>query len=159
MRRAVRVKWGLALGDGRPADAELWKPRLASWPQLHFDHRVRVGFGSTGLVGYSSAPDSVEAIARRVASRAARMVNGFGRGAGLLVSRSFTPLPACAGTPAWIGIACRSAEDRRHHAEIAPNNRAQMFLFLILSFSAGICEELVFRGYLQQQFARMGGRI
>ena len=44
-------------------------------------------------------------------------------------------------------------------AEVAPITRVQMFLFLILSFSAGICEELVFRGYLQQQFARMGGRI
>ena len=40
--------------------------------------------------------------------------------------------------------------------KLAPVSGWEMLLFLVLSISAGICEELVFRGYLQQQFARMG---
>jgi uncharacterized protein len=43
--------------------------------------------------------------------------------------------------------------------KLAPVTGFEMLLFLMLSISAGICEELVFRGYLQQQFARMGRRI
>jgi hypothetical protein len=42
---------------------------------------------------------------------------------------------------------------------LAPVTGLEMTLFLVLSISAGICEELVFRGYLQQQFARMGRRV
>jgi uncharacterized protein len=42
---------------------------------------------------------------------------------------------------------------------LAPVSGIEMLLFLVLSLSAGFCEELVFRGYLQQQFARMSGRI
>ena len=43
--------------------------------------------------------------------------------------------------------------------KLAPVTGFEMLLFLVLSVSAGICEELVFRGYLQQQFARMGRSI
>ena len=43
--------------------------------------------------------------------------------------------------------------------KLAPVTGVEMLLFLVLSLSAGICEEFVFRGYLQQQFARMGTRI
>jgi uncharacterized protein len=43
--------------------------------------------------------------------------------------------------------------------KLAPVTSLEMMLFLVLSISAGFCEELVFRGYLQQQFARMGRRI
>jgi uncharacterized protein len=42
--------------------------------------------------------------------------------------------------------------------KLAPGTGIEMILFLVLSISAGVCEELVFRGYLQQQFARMGQR-
>jgi uncharacterized protein len=42
---------------------------------------------------------------------------------------------------------------------LTPVTGFEMMLFLALSISAGICEELVFRGYLQQQFSRMTGRI
>jgi len=42
--------------------------------------------------------------------------------------------------------------------KLAPGTGIEMLLFLVLSLSAGICEELVFRGYLQQQFARWGRR-
>jgi membrane protease YdiL (CAAX protease family) len=43
--------------------------------------------------------------------------------------------------------------------KLAPVTGLEMVLFLVLSVSAGICEELVFRGYLQQQFARMTHRV
>ena len=43
--------------------------------------------------------------------------------------------------------------------KLAPVTGLEMVLFLVLSISAGICEELVFRGYLQQQFARMAHRV
>jgi hypothetical protein len=43
--------------------------------------------------------------------------------------------------------------------KLAPVTGWEMVLFLVLSISAGICEELVFRGYLQQQFARMTHRV
>ena len=42
--------------------------------------------------------------------------------------------------------------------KLAPVTGREIFLFLLLSISAGVCEELVFRGYLQQQFARMTHR-
>jgi membrane protease YdiL (CAAX protease family) len=43
--------------------------------------------------------------------------------------------------------------------KLAPITGIEMMLFLVLSISAGFCEELVFRGYLQQQFARLGHSI
>jgi uncharacterized protein len=43
--------------------------------------------------------------------------------------------------------------------KLAPTTPVEMLLFLMLSISAGFCEELIFRGYLQQQFARMGHRV
>jgi hypothetical protein len=43
--------------------------------------------------------------------------------------------------------------------KLAPVTGLEMILFLVLSISAGICEELVFRGYLQQQCARLGGGV
>jgi membrane protease YdiL (CAAX protease family) len=43
--------------------------------------------------------------------------------------------------------------------KLAPVTGLEMVLFLVMSISAGICEELVFRGYLQQQFARMGHSV
>lgn len=40
--------------------------------------------------------------------------------------------------------------------KLAPRTGVEMVLFLVLSISAGICEEFIFRGYFQQQFARVG---
>jgi uncharacterized protein len=40
--------------------------------------------------------------------------------------------------------------------KLAPISGWDMLLFLMLSISAGFCEELVFRGYLQQQFSALG---
>ena len=45
-------------------------------------------------------------------------------------------------------------------AALAPANLGELLLFLALSLSAGFCEELLFRGYFQQQFARLAhGRL
>jgi membrane protease YdiL (CAAX protease family) len=41
-------------------------------------------------------------------------------------------------------------------SQLAPQNALQLLLWIMLSASAGICEELVFRGYLLQQFSRAG---
>ncbi|HMD21453.1 MAG TPA: type II CAAX endopeptidase family protein [Alloacidobacterium sp.] len=44
-------------------------------------------------------------------------------------------------------------------AQLAPQNALELLLWVILSISAGICEELTFRGYLLQQFSRVSGKI
>jgi membrane protease YdiL (CAAX protease family) len=43
--------------------------------------------------------------------------------------------------------------------QLAPQNAWQLMIWVLLSISAGICEELVFRGYLLQQLSRTSGRI
>lgn len=42
---------------------------------------------------------------------------------------------------------------------LAPATAVEVVAWFVLSITAGICEEFVFRGYLQQQFASLGGRI
>jgi uncharacterized protein len=42
---------------------------------------------------------------------------------------------------------------------LAPSSIAEVALWIALSVSAGICEEFLFRGYFQQQFARATGRL
>jgi uncharacterized protein len=44
-------------------------------------------------------------------------------------------------------------------AQLAPQNALELLLWVILSISAGICEELAFRGYLLQQFSRASGKL
>jgi len=45
-------------------------------------------------------------------------------------------------------------------ALIAPHGLLEQVLWVVLSFSAGICEEFVYRGYLQRQFtAWLGGPV
>jgi uncharacterized protein len=40
-------------------------------------------------------------------------------------------------------------------SRMAPTSSAELALWVALSISAGICEELIFRGYLQQQFTAL----
>lgn len=40
---------------------------------------------------------------------------------------------------------------------IAPKTHAELALFILLSATAGFCEEIIFRGYLQRQFASLSG--
>lgn len=58
---------------------------------------------------------------------------------------------------AAIGIGLKLAHfstPQKTLAQLAPQNAWQLLLWILLSISAGICEELVFRGYLLQQFSR-----
>jgi membrane protease YdiL (CAAX protease family) len=48
---------------------------------------------------------------------------------------------------------------RKRIARLAPSTGGEMLLWIALSISAGICEEFIFRGYLQQQFASLNGRL
>jgi len=42
---------------------------------------------------------------------------------------------------------------------LLPRQAVEMALWLVLSISAGVCEEVVFRGYFQKQFQAWTGRI
>jgi membrane protease YdiL (CAAX protease family) len=44
-------------------------------------------------------------------------------------------------------------------AGIAPQTPLEMLLWIVLSISAGICEEFIFRGYMLQQFASLTNRL
>ncbi|WP_161557251.1 type II CAAX endopeptidase family protein [Acidisarcina polymorpha] len=44
-------------------------------------------------------------------------------------------------------------------SQLAPASVPEAILWIALSLSAGMCEEFLFRGYLQQQFARATGHI
>lgn len=43
--------------------------------------------------------------------------------------------------------------DTRNVAAMLPRTALEIFVWILLSISAGICEEFVYRGYLQRQFA------
>jgi membrane protease YdiL (CAAX protease family) len=43
--------------------------------------------------------------------------------------------------------------------QMAPASLGELAIWIALSISAGICEELIFRGYLQQQFTALTRRI
>jgi len=47
------------------------------------------------------------------------------------------------------------SEAHRTVLNLLPDGRAEMALWLALSLTAGICEETVFRGYLQRQFTAL----
>jgi hypothetical protein len=44
-------------------------------------------------------------------------------------------------------------------SQLAPASAGELAFWIALSISAGICEELIFRGYLQQQFTALTRRI
>ncbi len=46
-----------------------------------------------------------------------------------------------------------SADSERAVQFLLPHGRLEMSLWLVVSISAGICEEAIYRGYLQRQFA------
>ncbi|MEP7028768.1 MAG: type II CAAX endopeptidase family protein [Candidatus Eisenbacteria bacterium] len=76
------------------------------------------------------------------------------------------------GPVAWLGIGLLSeglkhalgaaglplhADSARTLASVAPRDTVERVLWVVLSISAGICEEFVFRGYLLRQFAAWFG--
>jgi len=55
------------------------------------------------------------------------------------------------------GLHLESAQ--KQISQLAPSTLTEGAVWIALSISAGICEEFLFRGYLQQQFARASGRV
>lgn len=63
---------------------------------------------------------------------------------------------------AMIGLALEAAglsAPQKTLMAIAPNTPLEVLLWVMLSMSAGFCEEFVFRGYLLRQFASMGAGL
>ncbi len=62
-----------------------------------------------------------------------------------------------AGLAAAMGMAHANqiAETKQKLSFMVPQNGVELALFLGLSATAGICEEIIFRGYLQRQFAAL----
>jgi hypothetical protein len=52
-----------------------------------------------------------------------------------------------------LGQGSQFAETRQKLGFLAPRGSLEVGIFLVLSASAGFCEEIIFRGYLQRQFA------
>ena len=115
--------------------------------------------GGPGSVGPAHAQGSLAAIAGREATRRPGVVGRSWFCARLLAGG--TPALALLGN-VLVNISGSHIDPQKIGdvtQKLAPVTAVEMMLFLVLSISAGICEELVFRGYLQQQFARMGRRV
>jgi hypothetical protein len=57
----------------------------------------------------------------------------------------------------WFAVGDTSrqiADAKRHLGAVIPQTGLEMLAFIGVSLTAGFCEEVIFRGYLQQQFAR-----
>jgi membrane protease YdiL (CAAX protease family) len=52
-----------------------------------------------------------------------------------------------------------NADDIRHLLSLIPKGPVEKLCWVVLSVSAGFCEEFVYRGYLQQQFHRLTGSL
>jgi uncharacterized protein len=72
----------------------------------------------------------------------------------------FTSLIALGAAAILLRAAHLHPEDIRGIvSQVAPASVSELALWLALAISAGICEELIFRGYLQQQFAAITRRV
>ena len=58
-----------------------------------------------------------------------------------------------------LGVMNKLPELRKATQFLAPSNLFELLIFMGLAASAGICEEIVFRGYLQRQFAALTKNI
>ena len=64
--------------------------------------------------------------------------------------------------PVWIGVAkvvhlALGPNQAKSIATLLPQGPVEVLLWILVSISAGICEELVFRGYLQKQLSQLTG--
>jgi hypothetical protein len=70
----------------------------------------------------------------------------------LLAGLRFVVSPASMPSAATPG----SIQDSiKHIAPLIPHTSREIFFWILMSLSAGFCEEFVFRGYLQRQFAAL----
>ncbi len=82
------------------------------------------------------------------------------RDAGVALLFWFTALFVLAGTALLLKSVGLNPENiQRAVAKLAPSTPFELALWIGLSITAGICEELVFRGYLQQQFTAFTRRV
>ena len=61
-----------------------------------------------------------------------------------------------------LGVILRPFHPPDHRAVVEalrPHTRAELALWLVVSLSAGVCEEFVFRGYLLRQWSRWSGSV
>ncbi|MHB1020900.1 MAG: CPBP family intramembrane glutamic endopeptidase [Acidobacteriaceae bacterium] len=79
------------------------------------------------------------------------------RAAGIFWLASLIVLSAMAALLGHAGLHPEQAQ--KTVTKIAPHGAAEILLWIALSITAGLCEEILFRGYLQQQFARVTGRL
>ena len=67
----------------------------------------------------------------------------------------------------WLGcgfvlglvLPAQQPDQIRHLQSLLPRGGMEKSLWVLLSASAGFCEEFLYRGYLQQQFRRLTGRL
>jgi CAAX protease family protein len=62
---------------------------------------------------------------------------------------------AIVGVALGMGHAGNLQEARRQIGFLAPRSTLEVVLWICLSATAGFCEEIIFRGYLQKQFTRL----
>jgi membrane protease YdiL (CAAX protease family) len=62
---------------------------------------------------------------------------------------------ACLAVLSWVLHVRRGVDTIRF---LAPNSRVETILWLLVSLTAGFCEETIFRGYLQRQFLALSGK-
>ena len=60
---------------------------------------------------------------------------------------------------ATFSVAFHIQRDRSGFDVLRPQNRLELYLWFLTATTAGICEEIIFRGYLQKQFSAWTGNI
>jgi membrane protease YdiL (CAAX protease family) len=70
-------------------------------------------------------------------------------------------LAVLVGLAHLVGLADPSRVDEAKHLlrAIGPRSLRELLFWVLLSSSAGFCEEIIFRGYLQRQFAALLGNV
>jgi len=56
-------------------------------------------------------------------------------------------------------VALHAAKGGQDIRFLLPQNQLEIFLWILTSITAGICEEIIFRGYFQRQFSAWTGNV
>jgi uncharacterized protein len=65
----------------------------------------------------------------------------------------------CLGFAAFAWMSGMQHETRNEVQALMPTNALTLGLWILMSLTAGFCEELLYRGYLQRQFLAMSGSV